>query len=131
MSEKNISVVQEAFKCFSEGDLSGLLNVCAEDIVIDHRGPSRPLNKLCKGVDGVREFWTALFTTQEILEFKSLEFFSNQDRVVSLGHFHFLIIETGSDWASDFAMAFTVKCGAISNWKGYFDMTAESIAYAV
>ncbi|HCK11114.1 MAG TPA: ketosteroid isomerase, partial [Candidatus Latescibacteria bacterium] len=39
MSEENILVVQEAFKRFSEGDLTGFLDLCADDIEWDHRGP--------------------------------------------------------------------------------------------
>ena len=129
MSEENILVVQEAFKRFSEGDLTGFLDLCADDIEWDHRGPVSPLDKLYKGKEGVSEFLATLSTTQEVLEFEPSEYFSNGDRVVALGHFHFKVIETGNDWGSDFAMAYTVRDGLISHWRGFFDMTAESIAY--
>ena len=129
MSEANITVVQEVFKRFSEGDLPGFLNLCADDIEWDHRGPNSPLAKRYKGKEGVAEFLGTLSTTQEVLEFEPREYFSNGDRVVTLGHFHFKVVETGKDWASDFAMAYTLKDGLISHWRGIFDMTAESIAY--
>ncbi len=129
MSEENILVVQEAFKRFSEGDLTGFLDLSADDIEWDHRGPDSPLDKLYKGKEGVSEFLATLSTTQEVLEFEPSEYFSNGDRVVALGHFHFKVIETGNDWGSDFAMAYTVRDGLISHWRGFFDMTAESIAY--
>ena len=129
MSEANITVVQEAFKRFSEGDLPGFLNLCADDIEWDHRGPNSPLDKLYKGKEGVAEFLGTLSTTQEVLEFEPREYFSNGDRVVTLGRFQFKVIETGNEWASDFAMAYTLKDGLISHWRGIFDMTAESIAY--
>ena len=129
MSEANITVVQEAFMRFSEGDLPGFLNLCADDIEWDHRGPNSPLDKLYKGKEGVAEFLGTLSTTQEVLEFEPREYFSNGDRVVTLGRFQFKVIETGNEWASDFAMAYTLKDGLISHWRGIFDMTAESIAY--
>ncbi len=129
MSEENIRVVKEVFKRFSEGDLPGFLNLCADDIEWDHRGPNSPLDKIYKGKEGVAEFLGTLSTTQEVLEFEPREYFSNGDRVVTLGHFHFKVVETGKDWASDFAMAYTLKDGLISHWRGIFDMTAESIAY--
>ncbi len=129
MSEANITVVQEAFMRFSEGDLPGFLNLCADDIEWDHRGPNSPLDKLYKGKEGVAEFLGTLSTTQEVLEFEPREYFSNGDRVVTLGRFQFKVIETGNEWASDFAMAYTLKNGLISHWRGIFDMTAESIAY--
>tara|TARA_B100000686_G_C16073375_1_gene610399 strand:- start:53 stop:448 length:396 start_codon:yes stop_codon:yes gene_type:complete len=129
MSEANIGVVQEAFKRFSEGDLPGFLNLCTDDIKWDHRGPNSPLNKLYTGKEGIKEFLGTLSTTQEVIEFEPREYFSNGDRVVALGHFRFKVIETGNEWASDFAMAYTVTGGLISHWRGIFDMTAESIAY--
>lgn len=129
MSEANIRVVQEAFRRFSEGDLPGFLNLCAEDIEWDHTGPKSPLNKLYKGKAGVAEFLGTLSTTQEVLEFEPREFFSDGDRVVTLGHFRFKVVETGNEWASDFAMAYTVTDELISHWRGIFDMTAESVAY--
>ena len=129
MSEANITVVQEAFMRFSEGDLPGFLNLCSDDIEWDHRGPNSPLDKLYKGKEGVAEFLGTLSTTQEVLEFEPREYFSNGDRVVTLGRFQFKVIETGNEWASDFAMAYTLKNGLISHWRGIFDMTAESIAY--
>ena len=129
MSEKNILAVQDAFKRFSEGDLPGFLDLCADDIEWDHRGPDSPLDKLYKGKEGVMEFLGTLSTTQEVLEFEPREYFSDGDRVVALGHFHFKVIETGRDWASDFAMVYTLKDGLISHWRGIFDITAESLAY--
>ncbi len=129
MSEANILVVQEAFKRFSEGDLTGFLDLCSDDIEWDHRGPDSPFDKLYKGKDGVSEFLATLSMTQEVLEFEPREYFANGDRVVALGYFHFKVIETGTDWASDFAMAYTLRDGLISHWRGIFDMTAESIAF--
>ena len=106
---------------------TGLVSILNDGSGIDIA--SHPTEKNKKGKEGIKEFLGTLSTTQEVVEFEPREYFSNGDRVVAVGHFRFKVIETGNEWASDFAMAYTVTDGLISHWRGIFDMTAESIAY--
>jgi len=70
-----------------------------------------------------------LSETQETLEFETREYFSSGNRVVVLGDYGFRVIETGKEWKSDFAAAFTVENGRITHWRSIHDMGSEAAAH--
>ncbi|MDB4698516.1 nuclear transport factor 2 family protein [Candidatus Latescibacteria bacterium] len=129
MSNGNSAIVAQIFERFAAGDVPGLLSFQSDEVVWDHRGPASPISNLYKGKTGVTEFLATLSTTQEVLEFEPRDFFANEDQVVALGHFRFKVIETEREWASDFAMVFTLKEGLVTHWRPIFDYTAEAMAY--
>jgi ketosteroid isomerase-like protein len=135
MSDRNLAVVTQIFERFSAGDMPGLLSFQSDEIVWDYRsenfteGMDNPLNNLWKGKTGITQFLNTLLTTQEVIEFEPRDFFANEDQVVAIGHSHWKVIETGKEWASDFAMVFTLKEGLVTHWRPIFDYTAERIAY--
>ena len=129
MSNENSAIVAQIFERFAAGDVAGLLSFQSDEVVWDHRGPASPISNLYKGKTGVTEFLATLSTTQEVLEFEPRDFFANEDQVVALGHFRFKVIETEREWASDFAMVFTLKEGLVTHWRPIFDYTAEAMAY--
>ena len=129
MSDENSAIVAQIFERFAAGDVPGLLSFQSDEVVWDHRGPASPINNLYKGKTGVTEFLATLSTTQEVLEFEPRDFFANEDQVVALGHFRFKVIETEREWASDFAMVFTLKEGLVTHWRPIFDYTSEAMAY--
>ena len=129
MSNENSAIVAQIFERFAAGDVPGLLSFQSDEVVWDHRGPASPVSGLYKGKTGVTEFLATLSTTQEVLEFEPRDFFANEDQVVALGHFRFKVIETEREWASDFAMVFTLKEGLVTHWRPIFDYTAEAMAY--
>ena len=129
MSNENSAIVAQIFERFAAGDVPGLLSFQSDEVVWDHRGPGSPISNLYKGKTGVTEFLATLSATQEVLEFEPRDFFANEDQVVALGHFRFKVIETEREWASDFAMVFTLKEGLVTHWRPIFDYTAEAMAY--
>ena len=129
MSDRNLAVVAQIFERFAAGDVPGLLSFQSDEIVWDYQGPDSPLNNLWKGKTGITEFLNTLLTTQEVIEFEPRDLFANEDQVVAIGHFHWKVIETNKEWASDFAMVFTLKEGLVTHWRPIFDYTAEAMAY--
>ena len=129
MSNENSAIVAQIFERFAAGDVPGLLSFQSDEVVWDHRGPASPISGLYKAKTAVTEFLATLSTTQEVLEFEPRDFFANEDQVVALGHFRFKVIETEREWASDFAMVFTLKEGLVTHWRPIFDYTAEAMAY--
>ena len=129
MSDRNLAVVTQIFERFAAGDMPGLLSFQSDEIVWDYRGPDSPLNNLWEGKTGITEFLNTLLTTQEVIEFEPRALFANEDKVVAIGHFHWKVIETDREWASDFAMVFTLKEGLVTHWRPIFDYTAEAMAY--
>lgn len=132
MVQSNIQVVKQGFERFTNGDVPGFLELMSEDIQWDHRGPEVvPFNRLYEGHAGVAEFLQTLDETSEMIAFEPREFFADDDRVVALGYFRFKVKATEREWESDFAMAFTVEDGVITDWRPIFDMGAEAAAFEV
>jgi ketosteroid isomerase-like protein len=126
----SIEVVKQMFDAFGEGNLPVILSSVSEDCQWDHRGPyDVPIGKLFVGPEGVGEFFKILAETQETLEFEAREFFGSGNRVVVLGLQRFRVIETGKEWASDYAMAYTVEDGLVTHWRTIHDMGAEAAAH--
>ncbi len=58
MNETNIAVVKDGFEKFLAGDISGFLQLLADDVYWDHRGPEFvPINRLYEGPEDVGEFF--------------------------------------------------------------------------
>lgn len=129
MEKDNIGVVKQIYEAFDRGDVSLIVSLQTEDTVWDHSGPEgNPLNQVYKGHDGVREFFRILGELQEPVEFDPKEYFASGDRVVALGSFRFRVHSTGKEWASDWAMAYTLRDGLVAHWRPIFDLTAEAAA---
>jgi len=120
------------YEAFQEGDIPRMLNLVSEDCQFDHRGGyAVPIDGLFVGREGVAEFFRILGETQETLEFEAREFFESGNRAVVLGHHRFRVRETGKEWASDYAMTWTVENGLVTHWKPIHDMGAEAVAHGV
>lgn len=132
MSEANIQIVKSGFEKFFAGDIPGFLELLADDVFWDHRGPEVvPFNRLYEGRDDVGEFFKVMSEAQEATVFEPREFFATEDRVVCLGFFRYKVRSTNKEWESDFAMAFTVRNSRITHWRIIFDMGAEAAAFQV
>lgn len=130
VNETNIQVVKDGFERFLAGDIPGFLELLADDVYWDHRGPELvPINRLYEGRNDVGEFFKVLNETQEANIFEPREFFGADDRVVCLGFFQYRVRSTNKEWESDFAMVFTVRNGKITHWGLIFDRGAEAAAH--
>jgi ketosteroid isomerase-like protein len=77
----------------------------------------------------VNDFFETFGKTQEVLKMEPREFFASGNRVVVLGVWRFRVIETGKEWGSDFAMAYTVEDGQVTHWRPIHDMGEEAAAH--
>lgn len=66
--------------------------------------------------------------SEEATEFEISEYFTNEDRVVTLGFFRFKAHSTKNEWESDVAFVFTVRDGKITYWRPIFNTGAEAEA---
>jgi len=130
MNETNIQVVKDGFEKFLAGDIPGFLELLADDVYWDHRGPEIvPINRLYEGRAAVGEFFKTLNETQEAKLWETREFFGAGDRVVCLGFFQYRVLSTNKEWESDFSMVFTVRNDKITHWNLIFDRGAEAEAH--
>ena len=125
-----LEVVREVWRRWSAGDISGILELMADDVCLDHRGPNGvPFNRVYEGREAVGEFFRVLNESQEATEFEIGEYFANEDRVVNLGSFRFKVHSTNKEWQSDVAFVFTVRNGKVTYWRPIFNMGAEAEAF--
>src|SRR5262245_40192927 len=95
-NDRNIGVVQEAYKCFGEWDLPGLLNLFNEDVEwVTPLMENVPQSGTHFGKDGVQDFFTTIGTVQDPEEFLPRHFVASGDSVVAMGNYRFRVKETG------------------------------------
>ena len=132
MSDESIAVVKRIYEGFDTGDMEKILECVAEEIAMDHRGigsPDYPMNKVFRGKSGMREFVNLIFDTEEVLDHEVREFFASGDKVAVTGFFRARVKATNKEFSSDWAQVWTTKQGLATEWKLYFDFTAEALAY--
>ncbi len=130
MNEANIEVVKKGFEKFFARDIPGFLELLADDVHWDHRGPEIvPINRLYKGRKDVGEFFKVLDETQEATVFEPREFFADGERVACIGCFRYRVRSTNKEWESDFAMLFTIRNEKVTHWQLIFDKGAEADAH--
>jgi len=130
MSNGNIDVVKQGYDAFLSGNIPAFIELMDPAVEWDHRGPAGvSFNRMYKGKEGVLEFFKDLDESLENTGFDVHEYFGDGDRVVALGHFSWKVKSTGKSFASDFAMAYTVKNGKVTHWQPIFDRTAEVVAF--
>jgi len=90
-----VELVKEGYKCFSEGDVEGLLALCADEIEFVANGPaSLEKCKAYKGHSGMQQFLGILAASWEFSSFAPRDFIVDGDTVVVIGE------EAGNDRAS-------------------------------
>jgi uncharacterized protein len=133
MSEQqNTQLVQQAYAAFKRGDINGVLNIMADDVVWFLPGPPDiiPVTGQRRGKNQVAQFFAKLSETQEPEEFEPKQFIAQGDTVVSLGHYRWKVKATGRRFESDFAHVFTIRNGKVTNFHEYFDTNAGVAAYS-
>ena len=114
MSDENIAVVKRIYEGFDTGGMEKILECVAEETAMDHRSigsPDYPINKVFRGKSGMREF------------------FASGDKVAVTGFFRARVKATNKEFSSDWAQVWKIKQGLATEWKLYFDFTAEALAY--
>lgn len=114
-----LKVIQQAFTDFANGNITGIVNACADDVVFGtYSDPySRPSGNYY-GKEGVLEFFKQLDENIDMTLFEPREFITQGDRVIVLGHQTATVKHTGKTIDHDWCMSFTVRNGKIQQ---YFD----------
>ena len=126
-TENNIKIVQKAYADFSHGDLPGVLNTFAEDILWISPGNSS-LSGEKRGKQEVTAFFRALLELWEFLAFEPGEYIASGDRVVALGRYEVRSRQTGRTAASHWAMVFTFRDGKAIHFQEYMDTSTLEAA---
>lgn len=117
-----VKVIQQAFADFAAGNIMGIVNACAEEVVFgNYRNPYTKPSGLYYGKEGVLEFFHQLDQNIHYTEFETHEFIGQGDRVVVLGRQAGTIKHTGKTFDHEYCCAFTVRDGKIQNYFGFDD----------
>jgi uncharacterized protein len=128
MSEKeNLEIVQRGYKAFTEGDISTLLNLLADDV--DWNFPPTYAGipwaqHPWRGRDGVMQATKMLTDYLEFQVFQPDEFIVGSDSVVVLGHERCRVKATGRIVEAKWTQIFTLRDSRISRYREYSDTAA-------
>ena len=132
MSEQqNLALVHEFYAALKRGDVTGVLNILADDVIWFVPGPQDiiPLVGQREGGGQVAQVIAKLSEMQDAEQFDVREFVAQGDKVIALGHYRWRIKSNGQFYESDWAHAFGIHDGKISSFQEYVDTYAWAAAY--
>ena len=132
MSEPaNIELVQKLYADFGRGDIPALRAALDPAVEWINAGPNTIAYAGARhGLAQVQEFFETLEASVEVQTFEPREFLAQGDRVVVLGGWTGRVKATGRAFASEWAMAWTVKNGQVVSFRAYEDTHAIATAFA-
>ncbi len=128
MSNNEIDVTIEVFTRFGNKDVPAILEMLADDVLIEFYGPSAiPYAGTYRGLAEAERFFSTVLNSVDIHQFEPEQFLSDGPMVTVTGQLHLTARSTGRDIRSDFAHVITVDDG---RWKRFRDFmnTAEAVA---
>ncbi|MDM0114378.1 nuclear transport factor 2 family protein [Variovorax sp. J22R133] len=129
--QDNIKTVQQIYAAFGQGNIPAILGQLTADVAWVNAGPeSVPYARRRQGVDAVQSFFASLGANVEVQSFEPKEFFASGDRVVVLGAWTARAKPTGKSFASDWAMAWTLRDGKVTSFQSYEDTHAVAAAFS-
>lgn len=130
-TEQNIARVQSAYADFASGDIQAVANACTEDIIWgSYDNSAVPFAGNFHGRQGVIDFFTALGTTVDYLEFQPREFFGAGDKVFVKGYHKGKVKSTGKLFGHEFLMEFQLKDEKLSSFFAWVDTRDEMQAFS-
>jgi uncharacterized protein len=128
--QENALTVQQAYDNFKTGNIQSLLEQMSDNVTWELPGiEGVPFAGKRKGRVSVKDFFATLAQAQDVIEFEPLESLAQADKVVSLGHYKWLVKDTGREYASDFVHVFTLRDGKITGFREHFDTAVVAAAY--
>jgi len=132
MSEQeNVAIVQQAYDHFKVGNIDGIVALTADDITWHLPAIENvPFAGDYNGPAGVAEFFALVMANEEPLRFEPRETIAQDDKVVSLGFYHWRVKSTGREFSGDFCHVFTTRDGKITTFHEYTDTAVASKAFS-
>jgi len=127
----NIETVQQAFGNFAQGNISGILDVCTDDITWSSwKNATVPFAKTYTGKAGAANFFTDLNNEVTYTTFEPRNFYDCSDRVF-VKVFHSAIVKsTGKIFEHEALMEFVFRGDKVCSFFAYVDSYDEAIAYS-
>jgi ketosteroid isomerase-like protein len=124
--QQNLDLVRRGYAAFGRGDINGLLELFAEDIVWTTPGPAGfPTAGTRRGRAQVGEFFQRLDETFAISRFEPKTFLASGEHVVVLGEDTASVKATGKTIDNAWAHVFTIRNGKVAGFQEYMDVSAS------
>jgi uncharacterized protein len=112
MSQENVELVREVYEAWNRDDFDAWLS-CQDPAIEWHTGFA-PIGGVYRGVEGMREFWTALRTELENLQVELQEIREvGDDRVVVLAEIRWRGPASEIELQGPLALVITIRNGKI------------------
>jgi uncharacterized protein len=129
--EENIEIAQTGINEFINGNIDGLLEVCAEDITWStHQNPDVPFAKTYMGKTGAKQFLNELADNVDFSVFSPEKYYSDEDMVFVKTHQVAKVKSTGKSYDHHMLMTFKIKHGKVSDFFAYVDSADQGKAFA-
>lgn len=129
--QDHLQTVQQIYADFAQGRIPAILARLSRDVTWINAGPSTvPYARERRGIDAVQSFFGTLAASVEVQAFEPLEYFAHGDRVVVLGRWAGRALPTGRSFASDWAMAWTLRDARVTAFRSYEDTHVLAAAFA-
>ena len=127
---QQLGIVQQAYSHFKHGDIQSLLSLVSGDIEWElPEIENVPFSGKRRGKSEVQEFFSTLAASQDAVQFIPMEFITQGDKVVVLGHEEWKTKEGGHQFKTDWVHVFTIRNGRITCFKEYMDTAAIAAAH--
>jgi ketosteroid isomerase-like protein len=133
VSDRNTTIVQDAYAAFGRGDIPAVLGALDPNIeweaVIGADPALVPTAGARRGVDQVAAFFRSLAETLTFEQFEPREFISSGDQVACIGYYKARAVKTGGVISSSWVMVFTVRDGRVLRFREWSDSAQINRAY--
>jgi uncharacterized protein len=119
-------IVQKAYAAFGRADIPGIVEFVADNVDWEFVGPaSLAYAGRRHSKAEVAAFFAAIPQVDQIHEFEPREFIEAGEHVTVLGWERSTAIDSGQDFASEWAHVFTVKNNKVTRWRGFFNTASR------
>ena len=128
---ENTALVKAAYAAFGRGDIQGVLDTLAPDVVwsaVIGASPAVPMAGERRGRQAVTEFFATLGRSLTFEVFEPREFVAQGDKVVVLGYYR-ARTAAGRPFASDWVMIFTIAGNKVTRFREFTDVAALNAAF--
>ena len=126
----NVDLIKAGYADFLSGNIPAVVERFADDINFTIAGaPEVPYAGTYRTRDELIGFFRNLDANVNISVFEPREYFADGDRVVALGHYQGEVRKSGQSFASDWAMAWTIRAGQIVGMQELVDPTPLKRAF--
>jgi len=127
-----LQTVQDVYTAFGSGDLQTLLGLMDDNVTWTTHSPRAavPWAGRYHGVEGVKDFFSRVLTTSEIVEFAVDWMAGDGEHVAVRGHERVRAREGGKGYETAWAHLWTVRGGRVVSLEEFHDGLSVASAYA-